>query len=75
MPETDEEYLSILEYVDYKTDEYSLCRTDSIDVALSDTENIRNTSCKQFTYNGSLVGYKIQIFYRDGTMEFYDKNN
>lgn len=48
---------------------------DSIDVALSDTETIRNTSCKQFTYKGSLVGYKIQIFYRDGTIGFYDKNN
>ena len=71
-PTIDEEYLTLLEYVDYTTDEYNLCRTASIDVALSDTINIENTSCQQFTYKGSIVGYKIKVFYRDGTSGFYN---
>ena len=58
-------------FVDYKADEFNKCHTDSIDVALSDTDNIRNTSCKQFAYNGKLVGYKIQVFYNDGTYKYY----
>ncbi len=74
MPIIDEEYLSILDYVDYKADEYSLCQSDSIEVALIDTVNIQNTGCKSFAYNGGIVGYKIQIFYRNGTSEYYDKN-
>lgn len=74
-PTVDDEYNSLLEYVDYTAEEYSICYSDSIDVALTDTVNIRNTSCKQFAYNGNIVGYKIQIFYRDGTVKFYDKNS
>lgn len=73
VPPIDEEYLSILNQVDYKADEYSKCSSDSIEVALTDVVNIRNTACKQFAYNGSIVGYKIQIFYRDGTWKYYQK--
>ena len=73
VPPIDEEYLAILNQVDYKADEYSKCSSDSIEVALTDVENIRNTACKQFAYNGSIVGYKIQIFYRDGTWKYYQK--
>lgn len=71
VPTIDEEYLALLEYVDYSADEYSICYSNSIDVALTDTINIRNTSCEQFAYNGEIVGYKIKIFYRDGTSGFY----
>ena len=73
VPPIDEEYLAILNQVDYKADEYSKCSSDSIEAALTDVENIRNTACKQFAYNGSIVGYKIQIFYRDGTWKYYQK--
>ena len=72
VPTIDEEYINLLNFVDYKADEYGLCYNASIDVALSDTVNIRNTACKQFAYNGELVGYKIQIFYRDGTYKYYN---
>lgn len=72
-PTIDDEYVKLLEYVDYTADEYSICYSDSIDVALMDTVNIRNTACKQFAYKGELVGYKIQIFYRDGTYGYYEK--
>lgn len=74
-PVVDEEYLAILEYVDYTSEEYSLCNIDSTELAFSDTENIEHTACKEFTYKGSRVGYKIQIYYRDGRIEFYDKNS
>jgi hypothetical protein len=71
VPEVDDEYNNLVNFIDYKADEFNKCHTDSIDVALSDTDNIRNTSCKQFAYNGKLVGYKIQIFYNDGTYKYY----
>ena len=71
VPEVDDEYNNLVNFVDYKADEFNKCHTDSIDVALSDTDNIRNTSCKQFAYNGKLVGYKIQVFYNDGTYKYY----
>lgn len=71
VPEMDDEYNNLVNFVDYKADEFNKCHTDSIDVALSDTDNIRNTSCKQFAYNGKLVGYKIQVFYNDGTYKYY----
>lgn len=71
VPEVDDEYNNLVNFVDYKADEFNKCHTDSIGVALSDTDNIRNTSCKQFAYNGKLVGYKIQVFYNDGTYKYY----
>lgn len=71
VPEVDDKYNNLVNFVDYKADEFNKCHTDSIDVALSDTDNIRNTSCKQFAYNGKLVGYKIQVFYNDGTYKYY----
>lgn len=70
-PEVDDEYNNLVNFVDYKADEFNKCHTDSIDVALSNTDKIRNTSCKQFAYNGKLIGYKIQVFYNDGTYEYY----
>lgn len=74
VPEVDDKYNNLVNFVDYKADEFNKCHTDSIDVALSDTDNIRNTSCKQFAYNGKLVGYKIQVFYNDGTYKYYKQN-
>lgn len=71
-PEVDEEYIKVQEYVDYKADEYNLCNSKSIEVGVSDTKNIDYTSCEHITYKGTLVGYKIKIFYVDGTSGYYN---
>lgn len=71
-PEVDEEYIKVQEYVDYKVDEYNLCYSKSIEVGISDTKNIDYTSCEHITYKGTLVGYKIKIFYVDGTSGYYN---
>ena len=47
------------------------CYETSIEVAESDPINIRNTTCVSGAYTGELIGYKIVIFYNDGTNEIY----
>ena len=47
------------------------CYETSIEVAESDPINIRNTTCVSGAYKGELIGYKIVIFYNDGTNEIY----
>ena len=62
-----EKVKSLCEYFDY-----SSCRKASIDVALSDTDNIENTACDMLTYNGNIVGYRIIIYFRDGTNKYHN---
>lgn len=76
IPKIDEELENIKKKCDYFS--YTECKNASIEVsniyALND-ENYRNTDCYYYTYKGEIVGYKVRIFFNDGTWRFYDKEN
>lgn len=63
----DEEYNKLKESTAFST--FEECRNFKPNVP-----NLRNTLCETVSYNYELIGYKMTIFYKDGSYEVY-KNN
>lgn len=68
--ENDEEYIRILNSCEFTT--YSDCQSASEKIAaeLAFDNNVRNTACESFAYKGKIVGYRVQIFFNDGTWKY-----
>ena len=58
--------------IKYKTSQE--CYEASIDISFQyiDNENFNHTACKSFAYKGELLGYRMLIYYKDGTTEYLD---
>ena len=72
IPEVDEEYERLKKLYKYKTG--SECYYASLK-AYSKTyqENYENAGCISGAYKGELLGYRIIIYYNDGTSMYYDE--
>src|SRR5574344_1315540 len=68
--ENNEEYIRILNSCEFTT--YSDCQSASEKIAaeLAFDNNVRNTACESFAYKGKIVGYRVQIFFNDGTWKY-----
>ena len=68
--ENDEEYMRIYNSCEFYT--YSDCNSASNRIAaeLAMDNNVRNTACESFAYKGKIVGYRVQIFFNDGTWKY-----
>lgn len=73
VPEVDEEYERLKQLYKYPTSQ--ACYEASIETSLKvkqEDSNYRNAGCISGAYKGELVGYRIIIYYNDGTTKFYD---
>lgn len=74
VPEVDEEYERLKQLYKYPTSQ--ACYEASIEASLKvkqEDSNYRNAGCISGAYKGELVGYRIIIYYNDGTTKFYDE--
>lgn len=71
-PQVDQELERLKSLIKYKTSQE--CYEASIDVSFQyiDNENFNHTACKSFAYKGELLGYRMLIYYKDGTTEYLD---
>jgi len=74
VPDTqeDQELERLKNLIKYKTSQE--CYEASIDISFQyiDNENFNHTACKSFAYKGELLGYRMLIYYKDGTTEYLD---
>lgn len=74
IPDTqeDQELERLKNLIKYKTSQE--CYEASIDISFQyiDNENFNHTACKSFAYKGELLGYRMLIYYKDGTTEYLD---
>jgi len=66
--EDDPEYQRLYNLSEFHT--YKECYNASIDVS-AESEDIRNTSCEDVIYKGEVIGYRIIIFYYDGSWKYH----
>lgn len=68
----DAEYERLKSLIKYKTG--IECHNASIEVSLDylDNPNFKHTACESFAYKGQLVGYRMLVYYIDGTTEYLD---
>lgn len=68
----DQELERLKNLIKYKTSQE--CYEASIDISFQyiDNENFNHTACKSFAYKGELLGYRMLIYYKDGTTEYLD---
>ena len=74
VPEVDGEYERLKQLYKYPTSQ--ACYEASIEASLKvkqEDSNYRNAGCISGAYKGELVGYRIIIYYNDGTTKFYDE--
>lgn len=74
VPEVDEEYERLKQLYKYPTSQ--ACYEASIKASIKvrqENDNYRNAGCISGAYKGELVGYRIIIYYNDGTTKFYDE--
>lgn len=71
-PQVDQELERLKNLIKYKTSQE--CYEASIDVSFQylDNENFKHTACQSFAYKGELLGYRMLIYYKDGTTEYLD---
>ena len=71
-PQVDQELERLKSLIKYKTSQE--CYEASIDISFQyiDNENFNHTACKSFAYKGELLGYRMLIYYKDGTTEYLD---
>lgn len=65
--ENDEEYIKLKATIEFETRAECQAAADIIGPQYALQGNLRNTSCKSFAYKGTVVGYRLQIFFTDGT--------
>lgn len=72
VPQEDQELERLKKLIKYKTSQE--CYEASIDISFQyiDNENFNHTACKSFAYKGELLGYRMLIYYKDGTTEYLD---
>lgn len=68
----DQELERLKKLIKYKTSQE--CYEASVDISFQyiDNENFNHTACKSFAYKGKLLGYRMLIYYKDGTTEYLD---
>lgn len=71
-PQVDQELERLKSLIKYKTSQE--CFDASIDVSFEyeNNENFKHTACESFAYKGQLLGYRMLIYYNDGTTEYLD---
>ena len=75
-PTVDPEYERLLNLVD--SFDYMECLNKAGDIESATRENIlniKNTSCEDVIYKGQVLGYRIILFYNDGTWKYYNATN
>jgi len=70
--EIDKEYARLKSLIKYETDQE--CFEASIDESFKyeDDENFKVISCESYAYAGRLVGYRMMVYYWDGTVKYLD---
>lgn len=65
--ENDEEYIKLKATLEFETRAECQAAADIIGPEYALQGNLRNTSCKSFAYKGTVIGYRLQIWFTDGT--------
>lgn len=65
--ENDEEYIKLKSTLEFETRAECQTAADIIGPEYALQGNLRNTSCKSFAYKGTVIGYRLQIWFTDGT--------
>lgn len=65
--ENDEEYIRLKATLEFETRAECQAAADIIGPEYALQGNLRNTSCKSFAYKGTVIGYRLQIWFTDGT--------
>ena len=65
--ENDEEYIKLKSTLEFETRAECQAAADIIGPEYALQGNLRNTSCKSFAYKGTVIGYRLQIWFTDGT--------
>ena len=65
--ENDEEYIKLKSTLEFETRAECQATADIIGPEYALQGNLRNTSCKSFAYKGTVIGYRLQIWFTDGT--------
>lgn len=65
--ENDEEYIKLKAALEFETRAECQAAADIIGPEYALQGNLRNTSCKSFAYKGTVIGYRLQIWFTDGT--------
>ena len=65
--ENDEEYIKLKATIEFETRAECQAAADIIGPQYAIQGNLRNTSCKSFAYKGTVIGYRLQIWFTDGT--------
>ncbi|MBE6152736.1 MAG: hypothetical protein E7166_00720 [Firmicutes bacterium] len=74
--ENDAEYQELLSIID--SYDHMDCLEKAGDIHSASRENIiniRNTSCEDVIYKGQVIGYRIILFYNDGSWKYYNATN
>lgn len=65
--EEDEEYKRIKATCEFETRAECHTASDIVGVEYAGSSNFKNTACQQVAYKGKIIGYRLQIFFWDGT--------
>ena len=65
--ENDEEYIKLKAQMEFETRAECNAASDIIGPQYAELENFRNTVCESFAYKGTVIGYRLQIWFKDNT--------
>lgn len=68
--ENDEEYIKLKSMMEFETRIECQAASDIIGPQYALQGNLRNTSCESFAYKGIVIGYRLQIWFTDGTWKY-----
>lgn len=65
--ENDEEYINLKSTLEFETKAECNAAEDIIGPIYAEQGVLKNTACESFAYKGTIIGYRLQIFFKDGT--------
>lgn len=68
--ENDDEYIKLKSMMEFETRAECQAASDIIGPQYALQGNLRNTSCESFAYKGTVIGYRLQIWFTDGTWKY-----
>ena len=68
--ENDEEYIKLKAMMEFETRAECQAASDIIGPQYALQGNLRNTSCESFAYKGTVIGYRLLIWFTDGTWKY-----
>ena len=65
--ENDEEYIKLKSTLEFETREECNQASDIIGPKYAREGNLKNTACESFAYKGTVIGFRLKIYFKDGT--------